>query len=66
LGAYRVVDGSEDVGLWKHAAELQKDSLGAAQIEQEVVNQGDPEALGCWDLIHQSSTLPAEATRSEM
>src|SRR5262249_13448746 len=41
LGAALVVDGGEHVGLRPGVADRREDPLGAAQVEQEVVNERD-------------------------
>jgi hypothetical protein len=46
LGAALVVDGGEDVGLGPGVADRREHALRAAQIQQEVVYEGD--AFGHW------------------
>ena len=41
LGPALVVDGGEDVGVREQVAQREEDALRAAQIQQEVVDQGD-------------------------
>jgi hypothetical protein len=44
LGAALVVDGGEDVGVRPAVADRREHPLGAAQVEQEVVDQRDASA----------------------
>jgi hypothetical protein len=57
LRSYGVVNGSENVSLWKHRAELQKDALSAAQIEQEVVNQRNAKVLCYGSFVHRPTNI---------
>ena len=68
LGTPRVVDRREDVGLRIHLAELEQDPLGAAEVQEEVVDQRDAHAVRGRARSHRRPRLPArlrpECTRS--
>ena len=63
LGALLVVDGGEDVGLRPGVADRREHALGAAEVEQEVVDEGDAGGHGEPASLRRLGAQPVAARR---